>query len=187
MRRLPGGSAKLTDVSQSTGNRLPRPDHLRILHFLPPRTRHPPFPFAPAFRHSACTAFHVFFMLYPLFTGEVRTPLTAAKERSYTANQFTAGIRMEPPRSEGADYKFKCKPARSRGTKVRNAPSQVPRPRMMRREFTKTTRVSKHHDASDNSDRNRIIAITRENLERKTIIYNLLRFPPSSIWNLNKS
>lgn len=58
-------------------------------------------PSALALRYSACTAFHVFFMLYPLFIGEVRTPLTAAKERSYTANQFTAGIRTETPRSEG--------------------------------------------------------------------------------------
>lgn len=42
--------------------------------FLPPRRF--------AIRHSACTAFHVFFMLYPLFTDdEVRTLPTRRRRR----------------------------------------------------------------------------------------------------------
>lgn len=90
----------------------PRPS--RILHFLPPQTRHPLFPSlhpAPAFRRSACTAFHVFFMLCPLFIGEVRNPSDGGEGTELYCKSIYCGHSDGAPSFRGADYKFKCKPA----------------------------------------------------------------------------
>jgi len=98
--RASEGCAELTDVSQSAGNRLPRP---RPVFYIFLETTLTPAAIGRHSRvspHFACTAFHVFF-------APARRGLTTFREGErraelYTANQFTVpAFGTASPRSEG--------------------------------------------------------------------------------------
>lgn len=111
----------------------PRPS--RILHFLPPRTRHPPRSLHPGVTPFAIllAQLSMSFSCCTLFSPTRCEPLR--RDGGEGTELYCKSIYCEhsdgAPSFQGADYKFKCKPTRSRRVKVRNAPSQV-RPRMMR-------------------------------------------------------
>jgi len=88
----------------------PRPS--RILHFLPPQTRHPPFPPPRRFaiRHSACTAFHVFFNAVPSFHRRGVNPSDGGEETELYCKSIYCGHSDGVSSFWGTDYKFKCKP-----------------------------------------------------------------------------
>lgn len=144
---MPGGCAKLTDVSQSTGNRL----RDRVSYFTFPRSRKLPLthPYSLPSRLAIRRAFRlhssvrVFFAPEALRDPERRTlrqerervgpPLSGEGEGNGVILQINLlrGHSDEEPASQPAlvpraDYKFKCKPARSRGAKVRRARARVP-------------------------------------------------------------
>lgn len=176
-RRLPGGSAKLTDVSQSTGNRLPRPDHLvfYISSLLEPVIRcsfHPGV--SPFCLHSFPCLFHAVPSSLPPFTSA--NPFNDGEGTELYCKSIYCGHSDGAPSFRGADYKFKCKPTRSRGTKVRNASSQV-RPRVMRRKPARRRGGSPVALANIVTPRTIVIEIAScARSSRKVLIYNVLYY-----------
>lgn len=123
VRRLPGGSVELTDVSQSTGNRLPLPDHL-VFYI---STRHGRYsPFAILLAQLSTTSFSCL----PSFEARAPRQIWERRRNGVILQINLPEVFGRSPRSMRADYKFKCKPdAVSRGQKWK----ALVRPRMQRK------------------------------------------------------
>jgi len=115
-RRLPGGNgAKLTDVSQSAGNRLPRPSHLVFYISFSSRTCPPPL------RHSlfCLHSFPRLFRAATLFSRRRGARASPCRRLRAVWSEVILQINLlrpfgrSPSRSERVDYKFKCKPTRA--------------------------------------------------------------------------